>query len=293
MNGVLIAIPDVFTIKINDNIDFLVMGCDGIFDQLSNKEVVESVWISTKEKRSFNQHCCMAVDMIMKSSLARKTLDNVTVVFLAFENFEKAVIKQSPDIEKKVNSELPDLVNSGIHRSNTKKLILEEKNLERENLSENNSEKKKKMTHKYSADDKILENSKNGKFTSSKNIPTVHQSISKILNSNPKKLPFVENKKFFYVNPKNQKIDKLKNFETNKNDFNVVEPINNEFNLESNKLSKHVTIDSIPTNKARNGKILGDFFNIHNQSQSTTNKEINKKRSTQYQFSKLKNEIDK
>ena len=65
MQGVLIANPDVFTVKITEDMDFLVLGCDGIFDQLSNKEVVESVWMSTKEKGSFNQHCGMAVDMIM------------------------------------------------------------------------------------------------------------------------------------------------------------------------------------------------------------------------------------
>jgi hypothetical protein len=41
----------------------------------------------------------MGVDLIMKSSLVRKTLDNITVLFIGFENFENFINKKLKDIE--------------------------------------------------------------------------------------------------------------------------------------------------------------------------------------------------
>ncbi len=41
----------------------------------------------------------MGVDLIMKSSLVRKTLDNITVLFVGFENFENFINKKIKDIE--------------------------------------------------------------------------------------------------------------------------------------------------------------------------------------------------
>jgi hypothetical protein len=39
--------------------------------------------------KNIHSQCATAVDMIMKSSLIRRTLDNVTILKIAFENFEK------------------------------------------------------------------------------------------------------------------------------------------------------------------------------------------------------------
>lgn len=41
----------------------------------------------------------MGVDLIMKSSLVRKTLDNITVLFVAFENFENFINKRNKEYE--------------------------------------------------------------------------------------------------------------------------------------------------------------------------------------------------
>jgi len=91
MSGVIIAVPDITQFKINSEMDFIVLGCDGIYDQLNNKEVVDCVWMTMKESpRAKNLHiqCGMAVDMVLKTSLVRRTLDNVTAVMIAFPNME-------------------------------------------------------------------------------------------------------------------------------------------------------------------------------------------------------------
>lgn len=65
---------------------------DGVFDQLSSKDVTDCVWMTMEEHikaKTIHAQSAIGVDMILKTSLVRKTLDNITCVLLAFENFEK------------------------------------------------------------------------------------------------------------------------------------------------------------------------------------------------------------
>ncbi len=90
--GVVIAEPEIHCFKISSDMDFLVMGCDGIFDQISNQEIVDCVWMTMNDgtrTKDLNSQCAVGADMIMKSSLVRRTLDNVTVLMIAFHNLER------------------------------------------------------------------------------------------------------------------------------------------------------------------------------------------------------------
>jgi protein phosphatase 2C family protein 2/3 len=42
--NVLIALPEIKAFKIKKEHDFVVLGCDGIFDRISNREAVQLVW---------------------------------------------------------------------------------------------------------------------------------------------------------------------------------------------------------------------------------------------------------
>lgn len=46
--NVVIAEPDVTAFKIRNNYDFIVIGCDGIFDKLSNKDTIHLSWQSVR-----------------------------------------------------------------------------------------------------------------------------------------------------------------------------------------------------------------------------------------------------
>lgn len=85
---VLIAEPEIKAFKIHANYDFIVVASDGIFDKMSNREVVQQVWGLMIEAPAENTHklCEKGVVGVMKNALARRTLDNVTVVMIAFEN---------------------------------------------------------------------------------------------------------------------------------------------------------------------------------------------------------------
>ena len=74
------------------------MGCDGIFDRLSNKESIQAVWNGALELQKYNpttqsihQFAGIAVDYIIKNSMLRRTLDNVTVLVIAFKSLKTTI----------------------------------------------------------------------------------------------------------------------------------------------------------------------------------------------------------
>lgn len=86
---VVIAEPEIKTFKIAPEFDFILIASDGIFDKLSNKDAVQLVWETTakmKVNTPIQKQCQECVDVIIKTALMRKSLDNVTVVMIAFKN---------------------------------------------------------------------------------------------------------------------------------------------------------------------------------------------------------------
>lgn len=72
---------------------------DGIYDRLSNDDIVECVWEAAKDRSKFStlhEFCGVAVESIMKLAVFKKTLDNITVVMLGLEGLETALFPPAP-----------------------------------------------------------------------------------------------------------------------------------------------------------------------------------------------------
>ena len=88
--NVVVALPDITEIELNDEFNLIVLGCDGIFDVLSNEEVLECVKIVLKEKNvkdmkelNISELCGDFAAMIIKSALAKDSFDNVSCIVIA------------------------------------------------------------------------------------------------------------------------------------------------------------------------------------------------------------------
>jgi len=93
---VVIATPDITCFKVEDNYDFIILGCDGIFDKLSNQKVFKACWEASKKSfknRATPIHglCGLAVEAVLKASVADKTMDNITAVMISFKHFKKSL----------------------------------------------------------------------------------------------------------------------------------------------------------------------------------------------------------
>lgn len=73
---------------------------DGIYDKLSNQEVIETVWSTAHDNKGDNIHqaCANAVENIMKTAISKRTVDNITVVMIAFSSFKYALFPKRPDL---------------------------------------------------------------------------------------------------------------------------------------------------------------------------------------------------
>ena len=92
--GVIIAEPEIKAFKYNeDEHDLIVLGCDGIFDVLTNVEVRRIVWATIKSECkqgvSMNNHQVKkviekAAENVVKASMMANSTDNVSCIIVFF-----------------------------------------------------------------------------------------------------------------------------------------------------------------------------------------------------------------
>jgi len=57
---------------------------------MSNRDVINSVWETARKSKAatIHQMCGECVEMVLKTSISKRTLDNITVVMIVFDNFK-------------------------------------------------------------------------------------------------------------------------------------------------------------------------------------------------------------
>ncbi|CAG9316685.1 unnamed protein product [Blepharisma stoltei] len=94
--NVIIAKPEIKSFKIKKDHDFMVLGCDGIFDVMNTQEVVSTAWNSNFNSDELSPNFCRnAVEGIVTQSMRRRSGDNLTAIIIAFDNFESRFMEQA------------------------------------------------------------------------------------------------------------------------------------------------------------------------------------------------------
>lgn len=77
------ANPDFIKIK-NENIDFIIMGCDGIWEIKTNVEMVD--WVKSRlDKKEFPKICEELLDeLVSKDSGNQYGMDNMSAILIKF-----------------------------------------------------------------------------------------------------------------------------------------------------------------------------------------------------------------
>ncbi|CAD8185465.1 unnamed protein product [Paramecium pentaurelia] len=85
--NVVIAQPDIKIFRITNQHDFMVLGCDGIFDKMDSQEVIDKIWNDlkkNKDNQNLHAQISSAVDAVLKEVVIRKSSDNITLLIIAF-----------------------------------------------------------------------------------------------------------------------------------------------------------------------------------------------------------------
>ena len=83
---------------------------DGIFDRLKNDEILHKIWGYKKKGEVHNdirELCGKITDGIIKYSMQKQSADNVSVIFIAFKNFENKM--KDPNFEYTANSKTQNI----------------------------------------------------------------------------------------------------------------------------------------------------------------------------------------
>ena len=271
--NVLIPEPDIYTFDLEkDDVDFFVLGCDGIYDQLTSKEILNCAWMvlnnnldlykkkleGKKEKSGFKGNygdeinmstsSGNIVDLILKASMIRKSFDNVTCLFISFKNlFENVkIIRNEIDNHLLLSKEILLRNKSNIENINN--------NIQNELFPEKSS-KQKSIKVEKDDDDLLYKNSYNLRRIKSP-FPIGKKAIR--INSLPKQA-------FSNINANKNKLDdNVINISTaqhvNKNmTVNNIITYNNNIILNSD--NSNTNINANLNNIHNNLKIRGNSFN--------------------------------
>ncbi|CAG9326021.1 unnamed protein product [Blepharisma stoltei] len=89
--NVISSVPEIMSFKITDEYDFIILGSDGIFDQLTNKEIITQAWrADCWESENIHHRCGAAVESIIQLAFERRATDNLTTMMIALKGFKKA-----------------------------------------------------------------------------------------------------------------------------------------------------------------------------------------------------------
>ena len=96
---VVTATPEIRCFRIKENYDYILIGCDGVFEKMDNEDATEKVWESAmlpedlRNPSSVHARCGLGVDGVLNGCVNSKTLDNITAVLIGFQSFEKLIEK--------------------------------------------------------------------------------------------------------------------------------------------------------------------------------------------------------
>lgn len=92
--GVLISVPEISKIEINSEVDFIILGCDGIFDKLTNEETIQAAWKGieravNQRKTSLSEVLQAGVEEVLDKCMAKRAPDNLSAILICFKPLEE------------------------------------------------------------------------------------------------------------------------------------------------------------------------------------------------------------
>ncbi|MCQ2818234.1 MAG: protein phosphatase 2C domain-containing protein [archaeon] len=87
---VVIATPEIKYFDIVDSVDFILIGCDGVYEKMKNKQIIDNMWNIIKENEFPDIHNLSGVllEKAIEECLARDSTDNLTMIMICLKDLE-------------------------------------------------------------------------------------------------------------------------------------------------------------------------------------------------------------
>ena len=296
--NVIIPEPEIFIYDLKKiDIDFFILGCDGIYDQISSNEILDCAWMVLNEKenilikecKNLHNQSGFIVDFILKSSLARKSFDNVTCLFIALK--ELGLGSNEPIDKNDRNNIKNSIKNDKINNYMTPNISpinpVSNSTIKEENKNRNNYEKINMVARKAGNSSKTSHYGYNINDNSNNRNQRNHRNSNKFLLSNHRSSNNSNNKYQSFNTDYRLRSMKLNNtsndshFTNEKTDNNITYN-NNRFShnrMQTNPLTYSKKTQSF----TKNGN--NHFTNISNNAYHNNYKQITKQNVSSSNFS--------
>ncbi|KAK4354419.1 hypothetical protein RND71_026613 [Anisodus tanguticus] len=100
------ANPDIHSVELSNDDDFLVLACDGIWDCMSSQELVDFVGKQLKHESKLSSVCETVLDKCLASATGGEGCDNMTMILVQFKKpFKISTLNKEQPLPSNQNSE--------------------------------------------------------------------------------------------------------------------------------------------------------------------------------------------
>ena len=96
--NVIISIPEIKYFDNSDKNDFILIFCDGVYEKLKNKDIIDCIWkeISKKKFPDIHNMVGYSIEKLVGKCLEQNSTDNLTVILICLKTFEKMKLYETP-----------------------------------------------------------------------------------------------------------------------------------------------------------------------------------------------------
>ena len=96
--NVIISIPEIKYFDNTDKNDFILIFCDGVYEKLKNKDIIDCIWNEIKNKKFSDIHnmAGYSIEKLINKCIMQDSTDNLTVIMICLKNYEKLTTIETP-----------------------------------------------------------------------------------------------------------------------------------------------------------------------------------------------------
>ena len=96
--NVIISIPEIKYFDNTDKNDFILLFCDGVYEKLKNKDIIDCIWKEINKDKFPDVHNMVgySIEKLVSKCLEENSTDNLTVIMICLKNYDKLKIYQTP-----------------------------------------------------------------------------------------------------------------------------------------------------------------------------------------------------
>ena len=96
--NVIISIPEIKYFDNTDKNDFILIFCDGVYEKLKNKDIIDCIWNEINNKKFVDIHnmAGYSIEELINKCMKEDSSDNLTAIMICLKSYDKLKIAETP-----------------------------------------------------------------------------------------------------------------------------------------------------------------------------------------------------